>query len=207
MSGEQAAFSWGLIESDDRACQEDMLFAESGAQQTACGTIAMPTQRCSAPASWPAVTGAPGSGRIRSSRRRRSHSIGNSASSPLRWRAVRRQDGQSDRWDAGSGTLESGRREKSGQHRFGPDRPLFMARVPPESGEPHPSGGPGRQTGHLLSASGWVGATFRSPLDCGRPRRSRGARLEVFRQASPVLCSWSHARSATHQDHRAGDRK
>jgi hypothetical protein len=37
--------------------------------------------------------------------------------SPLRWRAVRRQDDKSDRWDAGSGRLESGRSEKSGQHR------------------------------------------------------------------------------------------
>jgi hypothetical protein len=38
---------------------------------------------------------------------------GTIAMSPLRWRAARRQDDKSDRWDACSRTLESGRREKS----------------------------------------------------------------------------------------------
>jgi hypothetical protein len=40
-----------------------------------------------------------------------------SAACRLRWRAVRRQDDKSDCWDAGSRTLESGRRENSGQRR------------------------------------------------------------------------------------------
>jgi hypothetical protein len=44
---------------------------------------------------------------------RRRAPLRTSGSSPLRWRAARRQDDKSDRWDAGSRTLESGLREKS----------------------------------------------------------------------------------------------
>jgi hypothetical protein len=80
--------------SDERVA---LLVADSRARETAFGTIVMPMQRGSAPASWPAVIRRSDLGETDREPRPRSSSIRTSASSPKQWRDPGRPEHERNR--------------------------------------------------------------------------------------------------------------